>query len=174
MSQPFVGQIIAVGFNFAPQGWALCDGSLLAISEYSTLFNLIGTTFGGDGQSTFGLPDLRGRAALGMGQGSGLQSYALGQSGGVESVALSSSQAGSHTHALAAAATATTPTPGPSVVLGTPAAADPIYATAGAGAALTSAAVAPTAGGGLPHENRQPSLAVTYIISLFGIFPSQA
>ena len=173
MSEPFVGQIIAVGFNFAPVGWAICDGSLLPISQYSTLFNLIGTTFGGDGQSTFGLPDLRGRAALGMGQGAGLQSYGLGQSGGAESVTLSSGQVGSHTHALAAAATATTPTPGPSVVLGTPAAADPIYVTSGTGATLTSAAVAPTAGGGLPHGNRQPSLTITYIISLFGIYPSQ-
>ena len=173
MSEPFVGQIIAVGFNFAPEGWAICDGSLLAISQYSTLFALIGTTFGGDGQSTFGLPDLRGRAALGMGQGSGLQNYPLGQSGGAETVALTSSQVGSHTHALAAAATATTSTPGPSVVLGTPAAADPIYAVSGTGAALTNAAVSPTAGGGLPHENRQPSLTITYIISLFGIYPSQ-
>ena len=108
-----------------------------------------------------------------MGQGAGLQNYVLGQIGGVESVTLTSGQVGSHAHALAAAATATTPTPGPSVVLGTPAAADPIYATSGTGASLTSAAVAPTAGGGLPHENRQPSLTITYIISLFGIYPSQ-
>ncbi len=174
MSQPFVGQIIAVGFNFAPQGWALCDGRVLPISQYQPLFSLLGTTFGGDGQTTFGLPDLRGRAALGMGQGSGLQNYPLGQSAGAESVTLTSGQVGAHTHALAAAATATTPTPGPTVVLGTPAAADPIYATSGAGGALTSAAVSSSAGGGLPHENRQPSLAITYIISLFGIFPTQA
>ena len=84
MSQPFVGQVIAVGFNFAPVGWALCQGQLLPISENEVLFNLIGTTFGGDGQTTFGLPDLRGRAALGMGGGSGLSSYVLGQPGGVE------------------------------------------------------------------------------------------
>jgi len=173
MAEPFVGQIIAVGFNFAPVGWAICDGSLLPISQYDALFNLIGTTFGGNGQTTFALPDLRGRAVLAMGQGSGLSSYALGQQGGAESVVLTGGQVGSHTHALVGAATSTTPTPGPAVVLGTTAAADPIYATAGTNAVLTTAAVSPSAGGGVPHENRQPSLAVTYIISLFGIFPTQ-
>ncbi len=173
MAQPFVGQVIAVGFNFAPVGWHICDGSLLQISQYDVLFNLIGTTYGGNGQTTFALPDLRGRAVVGMGQGSGLSPYTLGQQGGVESVTLASAQVGSHSHALAAAATATTSAPGPSVVLGTTAAADPIYATSGTSAALSSAAVSPSAGGGLPHENRQPSLAITYIISLFGIYPSQ-
>jgi microcystin-dependent protein len=174
MSQPFVGQIIAVGFNFAPAGWALCQGQLLPISQNATLFNLIGTTFGGDGQQTFGLPDLRGRAALGMGQGPGLGQYVLGQSGGVESVGLSSATIGSHTHGLSGAATATTSTASSSVVLGTPAAATPIYATSGTGATLTAGAVAPNAGGGQPHENRQPSQTINYIISLFGIYPSQS
>ncbi|HWY83619.1 MAG TPA: tail fiber protein [Roseiarcus sp.] len=173
MSQPFVGQIIAVGFNFAPVGWALCQGQLLPISENATLFQLIGTTFGGDGQTTFGLPDLRGRAALGMGQGPGLGSYVLGQAAGAESVALAGAQIGSHVHGLSAAATATTATPSSSVVLGTPAAATPIYATGGVGATLTAGAVSATPGGGQPHENRQPSLTVNYIISLFGVFPSQ-
>jgi microcystin-dependent protein len=174
MSQPFVGQIIAVGFNFAPAGWALCQGQLLPISEYEVLYQLIGTTFGGDGQQTFGLPDLRGRAALGMGQGPGLGQYILGQPGGVESVPLTSAQIGSHTHGLSAAATATTSTPSSSVVLGTPDATTPIYATSGTGATLTAGAVSTTPGGGLPHENRQPSLTISYIISLFGIFPSQS
>jgi microcystin-dependent protein len=171
MSQPFVGQVIAVGFNFAPLGWALCQGQLLPISENETLFTLIGTTFGGDGQTTFGLPDLRGRAALGMGQG--LSSYVLGQPGGGESVTLTGAQIGSHTHGLSAAAAATTATPSSSVVLGTPAAATPIYATGGAGATLTAGAVSVAPGGGQPHENRQPSQTVNYIISLFGVFPSQ-
>ncbi len=173
MAQPFIGQVIAVGFNYAPDGWHICDGSLLQISQYETLFNLIGTTYGGDGQATFGLPDLRGRAVVGMGQGPGLSPYTLGQPGGAESVTLASGQVGSHAHALAGAATATASAPGPSVVLGTTAAADPIYATSGTTAALASAAVSPSVGGGLPHENRQPSLAITYIISLFGIYPSQ-
>ncbi len=174
MAQPFVGQVIAVGFNFAPQGWYLCDGSLLPISQYMALFSLLGTNFGGDGTSTFGLPDLRGRAALGAGQGTGLLPYTLGQNGGVESVSLTSGEVGGHTHALSAAAATTTPTPGSSVVLGTPNATTPIYATCGTAAALTANAVASSAGGGLPHENRQPSLTMTYIISLFGVFPSRS
>ena len=174
MSQPFIGQVIAVGFNFAPAGWAVCDGSLLPISEYTALFSLLGTTFGGDGVTNFALPDLRGRAALGAGQGPGLEAYPLGQNGGAESVGLTSWEVGSHTHALRAAATATTHTPSPTVVLGTPNADTPIYATSGTSAVLTTAAIAPGSGGGLPHENRQPSATVTYIISLLGVFPSQA
>ena len=174
MSQPFVGQIIAVGFNFAPAGWALCQGQLLPISGNDALFSLIGTTFGGDGQQSFGLPDLRGRAALGMGQGPGLGQYVLGQPGGAESVTLISAQIGSHTHGLSAAATATTSTPASSVVLGTPDATTPIYATGGTGATLTAGAVSTTPGGGQPHENRQPSQTINYIISLFGVFPPRS
>jgi microcystin-dependent protein len=174
MSEPYLGQVIAVGFNFAPVNWALCQGQLLPISQYTALFQLLGTTYGGDGVSTFGLPDLRGRAALGMGQGSGLQSYVLGQLGGVESVTLTANQFAGHTHTVQAATTATTPTPGSGVVLGTPAAATSIYATTGTPATLASSAVSPAAGGGGPHENRQPSLTINYIIALFGIFPSQS
>jgi microcystin-dependent protein len=173
MSEPFLGQVIAVGFNFAPVGWAFCDGSLLSIAQNSVLFNLIGTQYGGDGQTNFALPDLRGRAALGIGQGQGLQPYAIGQTGGVESVALTSAQFAGHTHALQAAATATTPTPGSSVVLGAPASGTSLYATAGTGAALSGSAVSPALGGGLPHENRQPSTTINYIIALEGIYPSQ-
>lgn len=145
---------------------------MLAISENETLFQVIGTTFGGNGQTTFGLPDLRGRAALGVGQGPGLGSYVLGQLSGAELASLTGAQIGGHTHGLAAAATATTATPSSSVVLGTPAATTPIYATGGVGATLAAGAVSPTPGG-LPHENRQPSLTVNYIISLFGLFPLQ-
>ena len=92
MSEPFVGQVIAVGFNFAPVGWALCQGQLLPISQNEALFSLLGTTYGGDGQSTFALPDLRGRAPLGIGQGPGLQAYPLGQTGGVELVTLTANR----------------------------------------------------------------------------------
>ncbi len=173
MSEPFVGQVIAVGFNFAPVGWALCQGQLLPIDQNTVLFTLLGTTYGGDGQNTFGLPDLRGRAALGMGQGSGLQPYPLGQPGGFESVTLTANQFAGHTHALQAAATATTATPGSGAVLGAPAAATPTYATAGTAAQLVGSTVSPAPGGSVPHENRQPSLAINYIIALFGIFPSQ-
>ena len=174
MGQPFIGQVIAVGFNFAPVGWAVCDGSLLSIAEFEPLFNLIGTTFGGNGVTNFALPDLRGRAALGVGHGNGLQGYNLAQSGGVESVTLTSNQFASHTHNLQAAASATTPTPGPGVALGAPAAGTSIYATGGTSTTLSANSVSPSAGGGQPHENRQPSTTINYIISLFGIFPSQA
>ena len=173
MSQPYLGQVMAVGFNFAPVGWALCQGQLLPINQNTALFSLLGTTFGGDGQTTFGLPDLRGRAALGVGQGPGLQLYALGEAGGAELVALNASQFAAHTHALEAAATATTPTPGSGVVLGTPAAATPIYAAAGTAATLAGSAVTPAAGSGQAHENRQPNTTVNYIIALEGIYPSQ-
>jgi microcystin-dependent protein len=173
MSQPYLGQVIAVGFNFAPVGWALCQGQALPISEYTALFQLLGTTYGGNGQTNFALPDLRGRAALGMGQGPGLGRYVLGQLGGVESVTLTAGQFASHTHALHTAGTATTPTPGSGVVLGTPAAATPIYATAGTPATLAGSAVSLAAGGNLAHENRQPSVTINYIIALDGIFPSQ-
>jgi microcystin-dependent protein len=173
MSQPFVGQVIAVGFNFAPTNWALCDGSLLPISQYTALFQLLGTTFGGDGRTTFGLPDLRGRAALGAGQGPGLQPYVQGELAGAESVTLAGGQFASHTHGLSGAATATTAAPGSAVVLGTPGATTPIYAATGASAALAGGAVSLAPGGGGPHENRQPTATINYIISLSGVFPSQ-
>jgi microcystin-dependent protein len=173
MSEPFVGQIIAVGFNFAPVGWAFCDGSLRPIAEFETLFNLIGTQFGGDGQTNFALPDLRGRAALGMGQGAGLQSYVLAQAGGVENVQLTANQFAGHNHALLASASATTGTPGSAVALGTPAAATPVYASGGTATSLASTTVGFTQFSGGPHENRQPSLTINYIISLYGIYPSQ-
>ncbi len=173
MSEPFIGQVVAVGFNFAPVGWALCDGSLLPISQNAALFSLIGTQFGGNGQTTFALPDLRGRAALSQGQGPGLQPYVVGQAGGVESVTLASGQVGSHAHVLAAATTATTPTPGSGVALGTPASGTPIYATTGASASLSGSAVA-LSQGGAAHENRQPSTTINYIICVEGVFPSRA
>src|SRR3954470_13245240 len=100
MADPYIGEIRMFGGNFAPVGWAFCQGQLLSIAENDTLFNLIGTTYGGDGQSTFALPDLRGRLPLGVGQGQGLQNYQLGEFGGVESVTLTSSQLASHTHPI--------------------------------------------------------------------------
>src|SRR3954447_19768884 len=99
MAQPYVGEIRMFAGNFAPAGWAMCAGQLMPISENDALFNLIGTTYGGDGQSTFGLPDLQGRAPLHMGQGSGLSSYVIGQNGGVESVTLTTQQMPTHNHA---------------------------------------------------------------------------
>ncbi len=100
MSSPYVGEIILVGFNFAPAGWALCDGQMLPISENETLFQLIGTTYGGDGETSFAVPDLRGRIPIGVGQGPGTQNYVLGESGGTETIIPTIAQLGAHTHAI--------------------------------------------------------------------------
>jgi len=170
MSQPFLGTMRLVGFNFAPVGWALCQGQALPISENAALFSLIGTTFGGDGVTTFALPDLRGRVAVGQGQGPGLANYVQGQSGGAESVGLTTGQAPAHSHTMMAAADVTAPNPGPTLVLGTPPAAVRIYGS-GPPTGLAPASIGPF-GAGNAHENRQPYLALNYIIALTGVFPS--
>ncbi|HEY1935556.1 MAG TPA: tail fiber protein [Acetobacteraceae bacterium] len=170
MSDPFTGQIIAVAFKFAPAGWAFCDGSTMQISQYNALFNLIGTTYGGDGQATFNLPDLRGRGAVSAGQGPGLSNYLLGQRAGTEQVTLTSGQIGAHAHDLTGAANATSSAPVANSVLGT--AATDIYAASGGTTALAPASVGPSPGGGsTPHENRQPYQTINYIIALNGIYP---
>lgn len=173
MSDPYVGQIIAVGFNFAPIGWLECAGQSLSISTYEVLFTLIGTTYGGDGVSTFNLPDLRGRAAVNQGQGPALSNYVLGQATGVETVTLTQSQIGAHTHLLMDGAAATTSTPTASTVLGTPPSTDAIYLTAGPTVALSPNAVTPFAGGNQPHDNLQPYQTINYIIATAGVYPSQ-
>lgn len=160
-----------VGFNFAPVGWAFCDGSVLAISENTTLFQLIGTTFGGDGQQTFALPDLRGRVPVGVGQGSGLSNYIIGQLSGVENVTLSVTQLPSHQHVVSPAAnngeqTSNRPDNAFPAVGG-------YYATTTNSTSPMGAPTLAPAGSGLPHNNIQPVLGVNFIISLFGIFPSQ-
>jgi microcystin-dependent protein len=173
--QPFVGQVIAVGFNFPPVGWALCNGQLLSISDYAALFNLIGTTYGGNGQTNFAVPNLCGRSPLGQGTGPGLPTAVLGQAAGTETVTLTSTQIAAHTHpALASGNPGTTATPGVSTVLANQSTADiKIYGTVTSLVALAPGAISP-AGGNLPHENRQPFNTVNYIISLFGIYPSQS
>ena len=164
MSEPFVGEIRMGGFNFAPQGWAFCDGSLLAISEYDVLFDLLGTTYGGDGQTTFALPNLLGRVPIHQGLG-----YLPGQSGGTETVALTTAQMASHTHAISVENGAgTLASPNGNYFAETPSA---VFATPGTTEAMGS--VVSTMGGSLPHDNIQPYQAITYIISLFGVFPSQ-
>jgi microcystin-dependent protein len=190
MSEPFVGEIILVGFNFAPAGWALCDGHLMAITGNETLFNLIGTTYGGDGQTTFGLPDLRGRVPLGTGQGPGLTPYTLGEQGGSETVTLSTAQLPSHNHAIDASALTATArckngpgnqqTPVGNVPAIEAVGVTATYSNAVPDANMNSAAIAlggtikaAPSGGSLPHDNTQPSLVMNYCISLFGIFPSQ-
>jgi microcystin-dependent protein len=172
MGQPYVGEIRMFGGNFPPNGWMTCDGQVLPISENDVLFNLIGTTYGGDGQSTFALPNLSGRIPIHMGQGPGLtQNYTIGQLGGVSTVTLNANQIPTHTHAMIC-----------STNIGTaqsPSNAELAQSTVGQMyfADVTDSNLAAnsvgTAGGGQPHENVQPFLAFTYIISLFGIFPSQ-
>ena len=174
MSEPLIGQIIVFAGNFAPSGWAMCNGQLLSISQNTALFSVLGTTYGGDGQTTFALPDFRGRVSVGAGQGAGLSFYAQGEVGGTESIGLVASQVPGHGHGLQAAATVTTATPGSTTVLGTVETTVPAYVPASTtGATALSPSSISAAGSGVPHENRQPFLALNYIIALFGIFPSQ-
>lgn len=158
------------GGTFAPAGWTFCDGRLLPISEYETFFNLIGTTYGGDGQETFAVPDLRGRVAIGMGQGPGLQQYTIGEQGGVEEVTLNREQIPRHNHAfLASTGPGGSSNPQGNVVGSPPAVS--LFKREKPTKALAPSAVLPV-GGSQPHENRMPYLTITYIISLFGIYPS--
>ena len=165
MAQPYVGEIRMFGGNFAPAGWMFCEGQLLPISENETLFQLIGTTYGGDGQSTFALPDLRGR--LPIHQGSGV---ILAETGGAEQVTLTVQQIPAHTHPFLGAATTGTVT---SASNNMPANSQNItpYINQAPDANMNPAAVSPV-GGSQPHTNFQPYLCVDFIISLFGIFPS--
>ncbi len=166
MSQPYVGEIRMFAGNFAPAGWMFCEGQLLPISEYETLFNLIGTTYGGDGQSTFGLPDLRGRVPLHQGTG-----FTLAETGGVEEVTLTVSQIPVHTHPVLASASSGNQIIPAGNVLGASFNVTP-YINDTTDANMNPLAVS-TAGGNQPHNNFQPYLCVDFIISLFGIFPSQ-
>ena len=166
MAQPYVGEIRMFAGNFAPAGWMFCEGQLLPISEYETLFNLIGTTYGGDGQSTFALPDLRGRIPIHQGNGT-----VLAETGGVETVTLTVSQMPAHSHPLLASGDQTnTLNPGGNL-LGAPLTATPFFAATPA-LALSAQAIT-SVGGSQPHDNFQPYLCIDFIISLFGIFPSQ-
>jgi len=168
---PFLGEIRYVSFNFAPQGWALCDGQLLAIKENTALFELIGTSFGGDGVNTFALPDMRGRVPVGTGQGAGLSNRVLGEQGGAEAVALTVAQMPKHRHSLkASSGVADSKAPAGDVLADSAGAA--IYATHAPDVALNSGSIGAT-GEGQPHENMQPYLGMTCIIALQGIFPTQ-
>jgi microcystin-dependent protein len=170
MAQPYVGEIRMFGGNFAPLGWALCDGSLMAISENDALFFLIGTTYGGDGQETFGLPDLRGRVPIHQGTNSGT-TFQLGERGGDETVTLSTAQIPNHTHFLLPVGVQGDQV-SPSNTLPANSFNVTPYVNESPNNNMNAGAVQPF-GGGQPHENRQPYLAITFIISLFGIFPSQ-
>jgi microcystin-dependent protein len=166
MAQPYVGEIRMFGGNFAPAGWMFCEGQLLPISEYETLFNLIGTTYGGDGQSTFALPDLRGRIPLHFGNG-----FTLAETGGVETVTLTVSQIPAHSHPLLATTTNAGDANAQNNVLAQATQFFP-YINVAPASPMAPASIGST-GGSQPHNNFQPYLCVDFIISLFGIFPSQ-
>ena len=172
MADPFVAEIRIVPFNFAPQGWAWCDGQLLPLSQNTALFSLLGTTYGGNGKSNFALPDLQGRAPMMPGQGPGLSVYDLGQTGGAETVSLQVSEMPWHTHMLRGGDAAG------------PAGADPADTSLGASPARAYASATPTeamaaeavsvTGNGQPHNNMPPYLTAHFIIALQGVFPPRS
>jgi microcystin-dependent protein len=169
VSNPFLAEIRMFGGNFAPRGWALCNGQLLSIAQFTAVFSLLGTTYGGNGQTTFGLPDLRGRVPMHWGQGPGLSNYTLGEVAGTESVTLVSTQMPAHNHTVNAATSATSKNPTNNV---------PGFTAGGSSYAAASntamnAGMIAGAGGNQPHANLQPFLVVTFIIALEGIFPSR-
>jgi microcystin-dependent protein len=173
MADPFVAEIRIFPFNFAPKGWAFCDGQLMPLSQNTALFSLLGTTYGGDGKSTFALPDLQGNAAMHPGQGQGLSQRFLGEQGGTESVTLLVSEMPAHTHnvnALTALSTTTTPTTG--TTLGRSVNGN-AYANDSAGFQQFAPDALPPAGGSLPHNNLQPYLTLNYCIALQGVFPAR-
>lgn len=171
MAQPYVGEIRMFGGTFNPAGWAFCKGQLLPISEFETLFNLIGTTYGGDGQETFALPDLQGRIAVHNGQGPGIsQNYIIGEEAGVEEVTLTNQQMPVHNHGMLASTGAGSSPNAQGNLIGSPPVVS-LFSEFEPTRALAPSMVMPI-GGSQPHENRMPYLTITYIISLFGIYPS--
>lgn len=168
MSQPFIGEIVMFAGNFAPRGWSFCSGQTLSIAQNTALFSILGTTYGGNGQTTFALPDLRSRVPIHPGQGPGLSSYSLGQQGGSENVTLTVPQMPAHNHTLNAnngASNDTIPTNAFFSEGG-------LYTTNAANVQMNPATIGLT-GGSQPHPNIQPYLAINFIIALQGIFPSR-
>ena len=172
MGQPFVGEIRMFGGNFAPAGWQFCNGQLVSISENEALFQLIGTTYGGDGQSTFALPNLQSRVPLHMGQGTGLSPRPIAEAAGVESVTLTTQQIPPHSHPLAVSSESGTQSAGAGALLASGSTVR-LFRPATPNQPMAVAAIAP-AGASQPHDNMQPYLCVNYMISMFGIFPSQS
>jgi microcystin-dependent protein len=165
MAQPYVGEIRMFAGNFAPAGWMFCDGQLLPISENETLFQLIGTTYGGDGQSTFALPDLRGRIPIHQGNG-----FILAETGGAEEITLTVNQIPAHTHPLVASTSLSQDTSPQNKMLGQ--SAGPLMYIQDTPDSNLGAQAVTSVGGSQPHTNFQPYLCIDFIISLFGIFPS--
>ena len=173
MGTPYVGEIRMVAFGFAPFDWFLCNGQLLQISQFETLFQLIGTTYGGDGQSTFALPNLQSRVPMHQGSVPSLGTYVLAQTGGFEMVTLTTQQIPAHNHSVQATNAGAAETPSSSTL---PAVAPPnrnVYGPAGSGPATMAPGMISPAGGSQPHNNIQPYLCINFIISPYGIFPSQ-
>ncbi|MFN4096164.1 MAG: phage tail protein [Sphingomonas sp.] len=196
MTQPFIGEIMIFPYNFPPRNWAFCEGQLLSIAQNTALFSLLGTTYGGNGQTTFALPDLRGRAAMGQGQGPGLSNRTMGEVSGSENVTLLSTQMPQHVHSLAGAtgtlnavdikATEQSPQTGAYLARGVDTAPSPdmvpeIYVPAATGDPVTKVPLAGVnvagntqiAGGSQPHSTMQPYLVLSPVIALVGIFPSR-
>jgi microcystin-dependent protein len=172
VSEAYIGEIRMFGGNFAPMGWAFCDGSALSIAQYDALYNLIGTTYGGDGVNTFNLPDLRGRLPIHQGQGNGLSPRVIGQAAGAENVTLNQSQIPSHNHTpLANSGGGNVDSPYNSYWAGS--ANTPQFAPGSQANTTMSADTIGFTGGNQPHPNMQPYLAVSFIIALEGIYPTQ-
>jgi microcystin-dependent protein len=173
MSQPYVGEIRMFGGNFAPAGWAFCDGSLIPISENDTLFNLIGTTYGGDGQSTFALPNLQSRVPIHAGKGPRLtQNYIIGETGGAETVTLTTSQLPAHNHGGVVASSDPGNATGPQGnLLANPVNTFPYLPAPGS--LQLNGQTLQVVGGSQPHDNMIPFQCISFIISLFGVFPTQ-
>ena len=174
MADPFIGEIRAVGFNFAPTGWAQCNGQLLAISQNTALFSLLGTYYGGDGKTTFALPNLQGYAPMDQGSGPGLSTRVVGEMGGEPSVTLLTPQMPAHTHAAANAAASTADAPTNAVFGGGGRGKEPAFAPATGSTTLMNGAAVGTAGGNQPHNNMPPYLVLNFIIALQGVYPSRS
>ena len=178
MDTPFIGSIVLFAGNFAPRGWALCQGQLLSISQNTALFSILGTTYGGNGQTTFALPDLRGRVPVGTGQGLGMQPYELGEVAGSQTVTLTTQQMPQHNHFVQVAggnADTATATNNYLATANANYGGDPVTINTYNGtqtATLNPGSISAT-GNNLPHDNMQPSLGLNYIIALQGIFPSR-
>jgi microcystin-dependent protein len=168
MSEPFIAEIRMVGFNFAPRGWSFCDGQILPINQNQALFSLLGTTYGGDGRTSFGLPDLRGRSPSFTGSNGGSSGRSLGQKAGVETVTLITNEMPSHGHVLKASDNSDKNTPQGNY-LGK--AAFPMYGDLASPSNMAAATIGDV-GGGQAHDNRQPWLAISFCIALQGLFPS--
>jgi microcystin-dependent protein len=172
MTQPYIGEIRMFGGNFAPYGWAFCNGALQSISQNDTLYNLIGTTYGGDGQQTFALPDLQGHIPIHQGQGNGLSTYVLGQKAGSETVTLTSSQLPSHPHTAMGSATGTQQTNPANATWGNNQLPNTFGPGTSANGTMNMGSTSMT-GNSQPHDNLIPFLVVSFIIALTGIYPSQ-